>query len=261
MLRSIISVATGSKHVKRFRSPQEFIPHAYWLIKDQAQNRDACQCKYCIKTAQSNIAEAPSISHRTSDAMERSIEPRRFDRASSNPTQTTRMSLSRFSSMRKSPRLSDSFHSMSTPQILAAIGIILSCDDTDMTGDVRREYVFIRDIHRTIDFVRRTTALSSGNLNHDAAAYASFTNPVMSRRHARITFVDDGSVCAKTLLFFWVNISEGTSEPFTVFPSIYYHITAPQRIILMLNICFIRAGRCCRCWLKKWYLHGWSQPS
>jgi Transcription-silencing protein, cryptic loci regulator Clr2/Transcription-silencing protein Clr2 len=35
----------GSKH--RFRSPQEFFHHAFWLATDQVGNRDNCCCKAC----------------------------------------------------------------------------------------------------------------------------------------------------------------------------------------------------------------------
>ncbi len=32
---------------KRFRSPDEFLPHLYWLVSDKAGNPENCKCKRC----------------------------------------------------------------------------------------------------------------------------------------------------------------------------------------------------------------------
>lgn len=52
----------GSKIVARFRSPQEFIPHAYWLITDRGENRSNCKCKYCAKRPQREVTDAFGLS-------------------------------------------------------------------------------------------------------------------------------------------------------------------------------------------------------
>ena len=62
----------------------------------------------------------------------------------------TRMSLSRVSWIGENPRLTDSLYSMRMPRNPLTTGVILSCDDSAATGDVHREYVFIRGVHRTI---------------------------------------------------------------------------------------------------------------
>lgn len=48
----------GSEHVARFRSPPEFIPHAYWLMTDPTGDRTNCHCKYCTKLPQRDISDA-----------------------------------------------------------------------------------------------------------------------------------------------------------------------------------------------------------
>lgn len=52
------NVSLGSGNVARFRSPQEFIPHAYWLMTDTTGDRTKCYCKYCTKIPQRNISDA-----------------------------------------------------------------------------------------------------------------------------------------------------------------------------------------------------------
>ncbi|EJD00619.1 uncharacterized protein FOMMEDRAFT_169990 [Fomitiporia mediterranea MF3/22] len=75
-------------------------------------------------------------------------------------------------------------------------GVVLSCDDTSNEGDVHREYKLIRGVHRTVDFVRATLVHPSGHLSvgTGGSSRATFSSPVMSRRHARITLAEDGSV-------------------------------------------------------------------
>ncbi|KAI5123523.1 hypothetical protein M0805_006683 [Coniferiporia weirii] len=48
----------GSEHVARFRSPPEFIPHAFWLMTDPTRNRSNCYCKYCARRPQRDISSA-----------------------------------------------------------------------------------------------------------------------------------------------------------------------------------------------------------
>ncbi|KIM34322.1 hypothetical protein M408DRAFT_59947 [Serendipita vermifera MAFF 305830] len=39
----------GSPHCAKFRSTNEFIPHAYWLMTTTTLNNSECACKYCAK--------------------------------------------------------------------------------------------------------------------------------------------------------------------------------------------------------------------
>ena len=107
-------------------------------------------------------------------------------------------------------------------------GIILSCDDTNTDGDVHREFVFIRGVHRTIDFVRGTLTSGAASSSHfalasDGTVRAAFTSPVMSRRHARMAFVDDGTVRISFVLLtavcrrsYWVLRVTYTKRPITL---------------------------------------------
>ncbi|THH07398.1 hypothetical protein EW145_g3409 [Phellinidium pouzarii] len=54
----------GSENVTRFRSPQEFTPHAFWLMTDPTQDRGNCYCKYCAKLPQRTISDAFGLSQR-----------------------------------------------------------------------------------------------------------------------------------------------------------------------------------------------------
>ncbi|OCH85503.1 hypothetical protein OBBRIDRAFT_798107 [Obba rivulosa] len=47
----------GSQFVQRFRSINEFIPHATWLCTDPTMNRANCECKYCSKRTQRTVTE------------------------------------------------------------------------------------------------------------------------------------------------------------------------------------------------------------
>ncbi|KAF9466099.1 hypothetical protein BDZ94DRAFT_1158717 [Collybia nuda] len=47
---------------RRFRSINEFLPHAIWLLKDPTMNPSNCQCKYCSKKTQKEVtASLPGI--------------------------------------------------------------------------------------------------------------------------------------------------------------------------------------------------------
>ncbi|KAG8819487.1 hypothetical protein FRC17_010428, partial [Serendipita sp. 399] len=37
----------GSRHTHKFRSANEFLPHAYWLLTTTTMNKSECQCRYC----------------------------------------------------------------------------------------------------------------------------------------------------------------------------------------------------------------------
>ncbi|KAL5522208.1 hypothetical protein ACEPAF_2065 [Sanghuangporus sanghuang] len=80
-------------------------------------------------------------------------------------------------------------------------GVALSCDDMSSEGDIHREYKLIRGVHQAVDFFRTSNASRSGRIYIAAggAARAAFSSPVMSRRHARITFAVDGSVTVMDL--------------------------------------------------------------
>ncbi|KAF8606796.1 hypothetical protein BDV93DRAFT_542441 [Ceratobasidium sp. AG-I] len=43
----------GSKHVLCFRSPNEFLPHARWLLQGAVPG--TCECKYCSHTTQTAV--------------------------------------------------------------------------------------------------------------------------------------------------------------------------------------------------------------
>ncbi|KAI0654041.1 hypothetical protein C8Q70DRAFT_1142512 [Cubamyces menziesii] len=52
----------GSIHVNRFRSTNEFIPHALWLMQDASMDRSNCACKYCAKLPQRIISDNMGLS-------------------------------------------------------------------------------------------------------------------------------------------------------------------------------------------------------
>ncbi|KAH9940842.1 uncharacterized protein BXZ73DRAFT_98674 [Epithele typhae] len=51
----------GSTSVNRFRSTNEFIPHALWLMTDATMNRGNCKCKYCTKQPQRIISDTMGL--------------------------------------------------------------------------------------------------------------------------------------------------------------------------------------------------------
>ncbi|GBE86409.1 predicted protein [Sparassis crispa] len=52
----------GSTNVNRFRSTNEFVPHALWLMRDETMNRANCECKYCAKKPQRVVTDAFGLS-------------------------------------------------------------------------------------------------------------------------------------------------------------------------------------------------------
>ena len=51
----------GSRHVKGFRSPAEFAPHALWLLNDPSLQNCNCLCKYCDKKPTRTMKRSESI--------------------------------------------------------------------------------------------------------------------------------------------------------------------------------------------------------
>ncbi|KAF8492491.1 hypothetical protein JB92DRAFT_3002743 [Gautieria morchelliformis] len=49
----------------RYRSPPEFIRHAYWLITDDTLNRQNCKCKYCGSSKQKQMEISQSLGIRS----------------------------------------------------------------------------------------------------------------------------------------------------------------------------------------------------
>ncbi|KAI0923919.1 hypothetical protein AcV5_009324 [Taiwanofungus camphoratus] len=52
----------GSRFVNRFRSINEFVPHAFWLMQDETLTRSNCECKYCAKKPQREISDTLGLS-------------------------------------------------------------------------------------------------------------------------------------------------------------------------------------------------------
>ncbi|KIP03007.1 hypothetical protein PHLGIDRAFT_78231 [Phlebiopsis gigantea 11061_1 CR5-6] len=52
--------------IAKFRSINEFIPHAEWLSRDATMDRSNCVCKYCTKRPQKEISHGLGLSMRTS---------------------------------------------------------------------------------------------------------------------------------------------------------------------------------------------------
>lgn len=50
----------GSRKKGRFRSINEFIPHAIWLMRDDSREHESCSCKYCSKKSQKEITASMS---------------------------------------------------------------------------------------------------------------------------------------------------------------------------------------------------------
>ncbi|KAF8892256.1 hypothetical protein BD779DRAFT_1511858 [Infundibulicybe gibba] len=62
----------------RFRSINEFIPHAIWLMRDQTVNPGGCFCKYCTKKAQKEITASMSNILRSTPGGSQSPAPSRL---------------------------------------------------------------------------------------------------------------------------------------------------------------------------------------
>ena len=57
---TVTSIA-GSTSVKRFRSVQEFVLHAVWLMMDENLQLSNCGCKYCTRTPQRGISQVAGL--------------------------------------------------------------------------------------------------------------------------------------------------------------------------------------------------------
>ncbi|KAI0081232.1 hypothetical protein K474DRAFT_1656713 [Panus rudis PR-1116 ss-1] len=80
----------GSRHVNRFRSPQEFFLHAKWLMEGQPLDREgfrACSCCYCNRSgvSQGDIARQYGLGH-VSESGARSRRPRQSRRVNQTPS-------------------------------------------------------------------------------------------------------------------------------------------------------------------------------
>ena len=73
-------------------------------------------------------------------------------------------------------------------------GLTLICDDMTTEKVEKRRFTFHKKNVRTIDLVRATVGKHSRLSQTDTSARATFSCPVMSRRHARVQFNDDGTV-------------------------------------------------------------------
>ena len=58
--------SVGAAGIAKFRSINEFIPHAEWLARDPTMDRSNCVCKYCTKRPQKEISHGLGLSMRTS---------------------------------------------------------------------------------------------------------------------------------------------------------------------------------------------------
>ena len=106
---------TGSTNVNRFRSTNEFIPHALWLMQDETMNRGNCQCKYCTKQPQRIISDTMGLSvHRRSASVTGTLppsascppRPRREPREPRDPRQQQRPPPTKpFAAVRRAPKI------------------------------------------------------------------------------------------------------------------------------------------------------------
>jgi len=90
--QEVFNAPPGSRHVKRFRSPAEFAPHAFWLLNDLSLECINCLCKYCGKKPTRTVKRSESIISRptTPSLVTRA---QRISRTSSSLTQTSRTSV------------------------------------------------------------------------------------------------------------------------------------------------------------------------
>ncbi|KAI9064803.1 hypothetical protein FKP32DRAFT_1757175 [Trametes sanguinea] len=98
----------GSIHVNRFRSTNEFIPHALWLMQDPTLDRANCSCKYCAKQPQRIISDNLGLSgisrrHSVSGSMPPSLRLPRVRREPREPRQP-RAPPKPFAAVRRAPK-------------------------------------------------------------------------------------------------------------------------------------------------------------
>ncbi|CAL1715091.1 unnamed protein product [Somion occarium] len=56
----------GTTLAPKFRSANEFVPHAIWLFTDETLNKLNCECKYCSKKSQRLVSESFGLSQKRS---------------------------------------------------------------------------------------------------------------------------------------------------------------------------------------------------
>ena len=99
----------GSVSVNRFRSTNEFIPHALWLMQDTTMNRGNCQCKYCTKQPQRIISDTMGLSLHRSPSVAgpsiRRVRQPREPRAPRAPPQSRAPAFKPYAAVRRVPRL------------------------------------------------------------------------------------------------------------------------------------------------------------
>ncbi|RDX48172.1 hypothetical protein OH76DRAFT_1405089 [Lentinus brumalis] len=95
----------GSINVNRFRSTNEFIPHAIWLMTDDSLNRANCQCKYCTKQPQRIISDTMGLSARRSASAAGGL-PSTVSRAPRKPRERRqdRVATKPFAAVRRAPK-------------------------------------------------------------------------------------------------------------------------------------------------------------
>ncbi|OSD04794.1 hypothetical protein PYCCODRAFT_1406971 [Trametes coccinea BRFM310] len=98
----------GSIHVNRFRSTNEFIPHALWLMQDPTMDRANCSCKYCAKQPQRIISDNLGLSgvsrrHSASGSLPPSMRVPRPRREPREPRQP-RAPPKPFAAVRRAPK-------------------------------------------------------------------------------------------------------------------------------------------------------------
>ncbi|KAI0075301.1 hypothetical protein K474DRAFT_1664349 [Panus rudis PR-1116 ss-1] len=54
----------GTTNAPKFRSANEFVPHAIWLFTDPTMDRSNCECKYCAKKPQKAISATLGLSQK-----------------------------------------------------------------------------------------------------------------------------------------------------------------------------------------------------
>ncbi|EJF64098.1 hypothetical protein DICSQDRAFT_153218 [Dichomitus squalens LYAD-421 SS1] len=100
----------GSTNINRFRSTNEFIPHALWLMQDETMNRANCLCKYCTKQPQRIISDNMGLSQGRSASVpgalsSRTTRPRREPRELRDPQQQQRPPVVKpYAAVRRAPK-------------------------------------------------------------------------------------------------------------------------------------------------------------
>ncbi|PFH51781.1 hypothetical protein AMATHDRAFT_74675 [Amanita thiersii Skay4041] len=96
----------------RFRSINEFIPHAIWLKRDTTMNNANCACKYCSKKAQkevtasmSNILRSTPSSLSPTPTRVRSIREKKPRESTSSRSRQRERDIKTYTAIQKSPEI------------------------------------------------------------------------------------------------------------------------------------------------------------